>query len=176
MGNLPTSRNINATGATPARSADFNDVQDSIIGHKFPSTWFWNCVTRGWRETNITFDVSGGIGCGSAQANANAAIIAGITIPTPRVGTRISGLKARFKGTGAVGTAHVYLQLANGDGTMTNIGDLVIVDPPNAWATYTLDPIGTIYTTADPGALYLACSMPLLNMELSNFAFKADRL
>jgi hypothetical protein len=173
---LPTSRDTNATGATPVKSGDINDLQDCIIGMKQPAHWRWSCVSRGWLETNITFDTSGGIGCGSAKANAGAAVLAGMVIPTPPVGTRITGLKARFKGTGAAATAHVYLQRANGDGTMTNIGDLAIVNPPNAWATYTLDPIGAISTLADPEALYLAATLPLLNMELSNFAIKVDRL
>jgi hypothetical protein len=172
---LPNSPNTNYTPADDVKSNDLNDIQACIVGMKVPEHWRWEHPGRGYLETNISFDVGGGIGSGDLIATAPAALFAGKLSAVP-VGYRVSAMKARFLGTGGVATAHVYLQRNNGDGSFSNLGDLAIVNPAAAWAEYTLDPIGIVAAMASPAALYLAVTMPLAGMRMSNLGIRLDKL
>lgn len=164
---LPTTRNTNATAATPAKSADFNAVQDCIVGMKFPSTSFYIPGAA------FVIDVGAPTRSGNVwtfSATVGGSVVAALESGPWVAGTRITDILWSFNRNSTPITGEIDLSFAKrsfGDGGATGANiSTGIVSGGSAWNALSTAGVGLPYTI-EAGFEYL------LKFLTTNLTFSA---
>lgn len=165
---LPTSRNTNYAPGSDIKSVDLNALQDCFVAgrHGLLTKWYPPLSRVANDSGTITFTN------GFVFAGANTSAMNYIAAPLDEA-TRIRGIRARVKGTGAVGNVVVSLIRWRDDGPESTEGTLTIVNPPNSWATYSVS-IGPLSVAAGD-AFWLRCAFALANQRVTGIGLDYDR-
>lgn len=167
----PDTRMTTYTPASPVKSNDLNALQDATIGGKHGTLTKWFPPGGARNETSITFDG----GNGNFAASADNAVLDYIPIPL-KAGTQIIGYKVRLLGVGFVGAGDPILNVRRwkGDGSADLLGQLVVNDPPAAWATYSFT-LGAPVTTLDDQSFWWFFSFLKTGIKVSAFGLVIKR-
>lgn len=178
---LPTSRNRTYVDGTPVHPGDLNDVQDCVIGQKFPKHWRWYSfpVATGpvVGGTNISYSSAGGITRGCIRAtNVSNRYDAPLNLGLPP-GTRIDGAKLSVSGAAGGGNIQLSFLIYNAANVSNEIHIFNDANPgAGVTTTFTDDPIDEPYVLADGDHLMLLAVMPAVDVTFNKFALHVSRL
>lgn len=177
---LPSSREYTAGGATPVPSSAINAIQDAIIGAKRKGNWRDFFPGRGYVETNIAWDPPDAQVFGGGIQTSGAAARWAADLSGWDIGDRITGVGIALNGAGVgAQTVHVKCLLCTATGgILAPIGDLAIVNPPNAWTWFSLVIAGGFgaSTIAQGYSLHTLVTVPLAGTQFATIGVQNDRL